>query len=82
MQAIIIIISLGCGPISKSEENVKPVPTKPSVRRYWWPSVNSVKWLQEICSKLESVLACGKMQSGCAIVRMFEHVKCGCWCWG
>ena len=21
---------------------IKPVPTKPSVRRYWWPSVNSV----------------------------------------
>ena len=23
---------------------IKPVPTKPSVRRYWWPSVNSVKF--------------------------------------
>jgi len=21
---------------------IKPAPTKPSVRRYWWPSVNSV----------------------------------------
>jgi len=26
---------------------IKPVPTMPSVRQYWWPSVNSVKTSDE-----------------------------------
>ena len=27
---------------------IKPVPTKPSVRRYWWPSVNSVNMITQL----------------------------------
>jgi len=30
---------------------IKPVPTKPSVCQYWWPSVNSVKFMYDrMCS--------------------------------
>jgi len=42
---------------------IKPVPTKPSVRRYWWPSVNSVilwkiqSWWPQNSSALSNVLA-------------------------
>ena len=52
---------------------IKPVPTKPYVRQYWWPSINLVNLLEVKQPKLTAIIQSRRLTQFGHIMRMDDN---------